>query len=233
MKPSQPDSRAFTLIELLVVISIIAVLIGILLPAMAMARASARTTACASNLRQLGVAFTAFGAEHRERTPTWSRWHVYGGDGTGDDAPGLGWTEQLEPYFSRPQTGAYYCQAFPDEARMNYFMAARWSYTLGTDYTPLSQILITSRFVLSGDCTQRWLYPAPFGTAAVASEDCDKDDASDPALIFEDEPDGSNMHPGGNNLLFADGHAAIFAKFDPQLMTFDGKAMQNWWDMEP
>ena len=52
-------SRAFTLIELLVVISIIALLIAILLPALGAARASARSAACLSNVRQLGIAYTA------------------------------------------------------------------------------------------------------------------------------------------------------------------------------
>ena len=52
--------RAFTLVELLVVISIIGLLIGIMVPAMAKARKSAARTMCAANLRQVGLAVTAY-----------------------------------------------------------------------------------------------------------------------------------------------------------------------------
>ena len=58
---------AFTLIELLVVISIIALLIAILLPALGAARDAARASGCLSNLRQIGIAVTAYSADYKDR----------------------------------------------------------------------------------------------------------------------------------------------------------------------
>jgi prepilin-type N-terminal cleavage/methylation domain-containing protein len=64
--------RGFTLIELLVVIAIIALLVGILLPALSEARKSGRLTLCSANLKQMGTAFTSYGADFNNRSPSFS-----------------------------------------------------------------------------------------------------------------------------------------------------------------
>ncbi len=55
---------AFTLIELLVVVAIIAILMAILLPALGRAREQARSSACLSNLKQIGLAVVMYATEY-------------------------------------------------------------------------------------------------------------------------------------------------------------------------
>ena len=61
--------RAFTLIELLVGIAIISILAAILFPVFAKAREKARQISCASNLRQLGLAFYQYTEDYDELEP--------------------------------------------------------------------------------------------------------------------------------------------------------------------
>src|SRR3989338_9098537 len=53
--------RAFTLIELLVTISVIGLLVGIMVPAL--------SSACASNLRQVGSGLALYMSANRDRFP--------------------------------------------------------------------------------------------------------------------------------------------------------------------
>jgi len=62
-------TTGFTLIELLVVIAIIAILAAILFPVFAQVREKARATSCASNLRQVGLAYAQYNQDYDEMTP--------------------------------------------------------------------------------------------------------------------------------------------------------------------
>lgn len=59
----------FTLIELLVVLAVLALLAAILFPVFASVRENARRTQCASNLKQLGLAFQQYSGDNDEQFP--------------------------------------------------------------------------------------------------------------------------------------------------------------------
>ncbi|HZL36437.1 MAG TPA: type II secretion system protein [Tepidisphaeraceae bacterium] len=222
--------HAFTLIEMLVVLGIISTLIALLLPAITTAQRQAQTTQCASNLHQLGMAFQMYANSNKGWLPAWSGWHTYP-SGQSDDSPGPAWTIELIPYIGTPDSAVYNCPAFRSrDRRRNYFMAAQWAARNGMHAMKLTDVAMTSRFVLGGDKTQRQLYPPPFGTSEHLMDDADPDDAGagTPILAWPWDTGGFYMHRGGNNVLFDDSHVALFERYDASAMTFNPKSMENW-----
>jgi prepilin-type N-terminal cleavage/methylation domain-containing protein len=89
------SSHGFTLVELLVVIAIIGVLVALLLPAIQAAREAARRSACANNVKQIGLALLTTHDVMREfprgaYTPT----NLTPKEANED---GLGWATKLLP----------------------------------------------------------------------------------------------------------------------------------------
>ncbi len=104
--------RGFTLIELLVVIAIIAILAAILFPVFASAREKARQTSCASNLKQLGLAFVQYNQDNDEHYSI-------------NDGASVGWATQIYPYVKA--VGVFEC---PDDPLTPSGTNAEISYTM-------------------------------------------------------------------------------------------------------
>jgi len=222
----------FSLVELLVVIGIIAVLVGILLPVLHRARQQANQSKCASQLHQLGLALAAYAVGNKGWLPAWSGWHVYP-PGSPEDEPGESWTEQLAPYYVRPDSPVYDCPSF-GAPWITYFLSGRWAASQRRHAMKLSEIRLGTQFVLGGENTNRHLYAPPYGNAQGRhTNDCDQDDAIAPCAVFPGDDGGFLEHPGGNNLLFGDLHVEAFRSFDQSAMTFDPQRIRAWADVVP
>lgn len=125
------SQAAFSLIELLVVIAIIAVLVSVVMPALSRARRRAQQMACSSNLRQVGLLFTAYTMENRDYYPS------------ADDPvrPGIwlwmgrGWRPVLETYASRnPYGGIFFCPG--DEKARAQYDSTSYAYSLSFYHSP-------------------------------------------------------------------------------------------------
>lgn len=189
--PENPmkSKSAFTLIELLVVIAIIAILAAILFPVFAKAREKARQTTCASNLKELGIAFTQYEQDFDELTPT-------AGIATGGALP---WDQNVWAYTK--STGLYACPDDPKAATSPQF---KMSYGLNANLvqTNLSTIVAPTNLVL--------LYEDGTGLtdnpSAAAFTTGDYADVSSNAAAFSNRHDASSGNNANANYLAFDGH---------------------------
>ena len=178
--------RGFTLIELLVVIAIIAILASILFPVFARARAKARQTQCLSNVKQICLALEMYCQDYDECYPVVD--HVTGYD----------WWMPLQAYVRNAQlfrTPAY--KAGPGEPQTDYLLNGLFAH--GTSQAmfqrPAEQICLAVR---KQSALVTGYHPWP-------------DDLTswDDLYAYSEFADviATDIHNGGSNYGFADGHA--------------------------
>lgn len=220
----------FTLIELLVVVAIIALLVGIMLPALAGAREAARTTKCLSHCRTLQIALTTYATDARDKFPHWSAWQVEGGNGSSnEDTPGLGWAELVQPCLENWEVLS--CPSRVQACiRVAYFLQSKYvgSLTNYQFYRSLSwpQVQLSDKFVLTGDATNPYLFAAPYGGPHQVPN-VDPDDAREAATLYPGEK-GREPHKTGSAIGFLDGHTATFKTYERAAMTWHGREMKSW-----
>lgn len=216
--------RGFTLIELLVVIAIIAILAAILFPVFARAREKARQASCASNVRQLGMAYLMYLSDNDGLYPP----HVTertAPAGTPDTAAArapYSYKTKLEPYVKNAQV--FKCPsgaAWPDPAPGKWYTTdygnnhneanlpganQRAWYLANPDFgfnETVSQDSVAdpARFIVLGDASRAsgvpsrgGMYPQPW-----AFDDSALPDANQQARMI-------GRHNGGANVTYADGH---------------------------
>ncbi|MFH1497801.1 MAG: type II secretion system protein [Verrucomicrobiota bacterium] len=208
----RPGTDGFTLIELLTVIVIIGILAAITVVGVGKVRANARQSGCLSNLRQIGVAWQLYLADHNGRFPEFATYQMYywGGDrGTwGGPAPE---TRPLYPYLSDMK--AFRCPADVEDEKgrgpLHRLSGNSYVMSASSQRGLLSLPEAKNRNPVSGYYKQ---LQHPARTIMVYDHSVR---ASEPGYIIN--PSASyyrdNWHANDtSNILMADGHVETFSR---------------------
>ena len=195
--------KGFTLIELLVVIAIIAILAAMLLPALSQAREKARAARCTANLKQLALAIHMYAQDNNDYLP-WV--HMYS-NGGGNRY----WPYMLDTYVGltssahKTHTGVFFCPTnlivgsicgcYAGDTSYAYFLGPN-KLEGGTEPAPSELTRLT-----------RLAYP---GTLRLFSESGITDN-------YWGGWQKADIHTGGANYAFCDGHVEYLKKNDPKL----------------
>ena len=205
-----PGARAFTLVELLVVVGIIAILIAILMPALRRAREQANGVACASNQRQIMMAFLLFAADNRGHLPGNFTDHA------NPDHLKRAWLlNYQEPVTAAPQSGTlwrylqntdvYRCPSIPADA----YMSGRGSSNGKFDYVSFGvftgakivNIKGQSTYTDLTNATRKQVLPTP----VVTEEDSRALNLLNPEGLHNFSDKMADVHRGGGYYASIDG----------------------------
>jgi len=219
--------RAFTLVELLVVLAILAVLAALLMPALQSAMERAKAGACTANIKSLaGSLLTAAADNNGFLLPRY--YDKKNPDAYTFELPNGLWSDNLnalgivslgaqkkktcrgnpgEPYDIKHCPGKY---AYADEASLQWDSTAK-QYSM----VPIAKIERPSRTLLLADASVHWDWGSPRCNYYVSKGNWESDI-------------GFDVHPGGANIAFVDGHVAtVRNKNEFKVEWVDSQAIGN------
>ena len=200
--------RGFTLVELLVVIGVIGLLAGLLFPVLARVREGGRAKACISNMKQLSLAFTQYSQDNGRKFPGAAAFQVWGNGGhwvSGTNNSPLALVGS--PYTWQNNTAdvekgaifnyarsanVYQCPSNTDgrNKHLSYSMNCALEFMNDVRVNEPSDIILLIDEEKNND---GYFYAVPANANGNRSTD---------AL--------TQLHNGGGNLLFVDGHAKFY-----------------------
>jgi prepilin-type processing-associated H-X9-DG protein len=223
--PRAREGRGFTLVEMLVITAVMALLFALLTPALGRALQRGRAVACLENLRQWGLAATAYADEHNGYLPR---------RGQGVQPVTIvnrpeDWFNALPPYVNEPSYMAGFasgrtlragqrCLLVCPAATNNPSGPHFFSYAMNMQLSPwnqpypqrLTRIARPSAVVLLADA------PGPYSSTLPT------------ALPY----DVSARHTEAAHLVFLDGHCAAFAGRYVGCGVGDPLREDIWWNPE-
>ncbi len=210
------QKKGFTLIEILVVVAIVGVMSSMLIGAIHKGREAGRRTNCSNNIRQIGMAFFMYIDENNDRFPRMSSPY---------------WMDSVNRYIDNPKVWS--C---PDQPNIGYTpgnidsIPFSYNYSIGLSPANMSGIAKKSETILLSDSTLLPSVSNPFYKNYYLSG----------LYIFGSGSFPAQRHSGGDNYIFADGHAKwctyneVWVQHGPPpdiMMGGTNGGPNNWWDL--
>lgn len=215
--------EGYSFIEMLVMIVALGILMVLLLPSFRGMRSASRQIGCSIQLKRIDDGLNQYADDNE------GLYAIAGGvvpwEQVDPETHMPSWMQQVVPYLSSKNVFAG-CGAYPVSNPYHYFLGARAAYiNAGEQFAAVdrSKVRFPDSFVVTGDNNF-----SGFNDRGPLT-DADKDDYTFLTQVFsQNNSYWSPHHDGMLNTAFADGHVAVFDRFDPDRMTYRYETMSSY-----